>query len=40
VAVILSKRASDDIAHAGGWALEKRTNDGGQQAQRDRRNSD
>jgi hypothetical protein len=40
VAVILSKRASDDIAHAGGWALEKRTNDGGQQTQRDRRNSD
>lgn len=40
VAVFLSKRASDDIAHAGGWALEKRTNDGGQQTQRERRNSE
>lgn len=39
---ILSKRTSDDIEHkaAGGRALEKRTNDGGQSGQRDRRNSD
>ena len=38
----LSKRASDDTAHksAGGRALEKRTNDGNQHAQRDRRNSE
>ena len=38
----LSKRASDDTAHkaAGGRALEKRTNDGKQHANRDRRNSE
>jgi hypothetical protein len=42
VAATLSKRANDDIAPkaAAGRALEKRTNVGGQHAQRERRNSD